>query len=122
MNVAISCCADRHRVGLTVPNSRDLGTSNDQATVSWSVKFVDSIRGAPDSATHVRTLDVRGKDMLEQVHCFIPANGGGHVSACVTEGGARAWHLFCGIGAMDEALHIKARVPMGAEFASEIGA
>ena len=40
----------------------------------------------------------------------------------VTEGGARAWHMFYGIGAVDEALHIKSGVPMGVEFASEIGA
>ena len=109
-------------MGLTDPHSRDLGTGNDQATVSWAVKFVDGIQGAPDSATKVRILDTRSKDLMDQIHCFVPGNESVNVGACVTEGGARAWHMFYGIGAVDEALHIKSGVPMGVEFASEIGA
>lgn len=116
-----SCIADRYRVGLTDPHSRDLGVGGDMATASWSVRFVDGIKKAPDSASRVRALDTRGKDLIHQLHVFIPGPDGHNWRSHVTEGGARAWHMFSGIGAVDEALHIKCGCPMSAEFASEIG-
>ena len=107
---------------MTDPSSRILGSGNDLATISWSVKFVDHMHGTSDSASQVGILDTRSKDLIDQIHCFIPGNDCSNVHAYVTKGGGRAWHMFYGIGAVDEALHIKSAVPMGAEFASEIGA